>query len=155
MINKQLEKNKVIKKYVGFTLIEVMIVVAIIGILAAVAYPSYVDHLARSNRAEGQRELLRIANLQEQYFVESRVYTNDLTNLNLGASPFVTEHGRLQTLTHPTKGDYRLVANPVHAGAGKSPSNPAPRLGEHTEPLLKDLGYSETRIQGLRSDGII
>lgn len=93
MINKQLEKNKVIKKYVGFTLIEVMIVVAIIGILAAVAYPSYVDHLARSNRAEGQRELLRIANLQEQYFVESRVYTNDMTNLNLGASPFVTEHG--------------------------------------------------------------
>jgi crotonobetainyl-CoA:carnitine CoA-transferase CaiB-like acyl-CoA transferase len=70
-------------------------------------------------------------------------------------NPFVTEHGRLQTLTHPTKGDYRLVANPVHASAGESPSNPAPRLGEHTESLLKDLGYSKTRIQGLRSDGII
>jgi crotonobetainyl-CoA:carnitine CoA-transferase CaiB-like acyl-CoA transferase len=70
-------------------------------------------------------------------------------------NPFVTEHGRLQTLTHPTKGDYRLVANPVHASAGESPSNPAPRLGEHTESLLKDLGYSETRIQGLRRDGII
>ena len=70
-------------------------------------------------------------------------------------NPFVTEHGRLQTLTHPTKGDYRLVANPVHASAGESPSNPAPRLGEHTESLLKDLGYSKTRIQGLRRDGII
>ena len=70
-------------------------------------------------------------------------------------NPFVTEHGRLQTLTHPTKGDYQLVANPVHAGSGEPPSKPAPQLGEHTDALLEDLGYSETCIQGLRSDGII
>ena len=70
-------------------------------------------------------------------------------------NPFVREYGRLQTLTHPTKGDYQLIANPVHAGAGEPPSKPAPQLGEHTDALLEDLGYSETCIQGLRSDGII
>ena len=70
-------------------------------------------------------------------------------------NPFVTEYGRLQTLTHPTKGDYQLIANPVHAGAGEPPSKPAPQLGEHTDALLEGLGYSETCIQGLRSDGII
>ena len=77
----------------GFTLIELMIVVAVIGILAAVAYPSYVDHLTRSNRSEGQRELTRLANLQEQLMVDSRAYTADMTELGLAADPFLTENG--------------------------------------------------------------
>lgn len=77
----------------GFTLIELMIVVAIIGILAAVAYPSYVDHVTRSNRSEGQRELTRLANLQEQLMVDSRAYTADMTELGLAADPFLTENG--------------------------------------------------------------
>ena len=80
-------------RYKGFTLIEVLIVVAIVGILASIAYPSYVDNVARSNRSEGQRELLRIANLQEQYYVDNRVYASDMTKLNLGADPFITESG--------------------------------------------------------------
>lgn len=81
-----------IKRQLGFTLIELMIVVAIIGILAAVAYPSYTDSVARSNRSEGQRELLRIANLQEQFYMDNRSYTTDMTALGLNASPFVTEN---------------------------------------------------------------
>ena len=56
----------------GFTLIEVMITVAIIGILASVAYPSYVDFVTRSNRVEALQELTRFANLQEQYFIDHR-----------------------------------------------------------------------------------
>jgi type IV pilus assembly protein PilE len=59
----------------GFTLIELMITVSIMGILAAVAYPSYNDFVVRSNRAEAPRELVRLANLQEQLFVDSRAYT--------------------------------------------------------------------------------
>lgn len=81
------------KSTIGFTLIEVMITVAIVGILAAIAYPSYTSYVAKSNRGEGQRELLRIANLQEQYYVDNRTYTSDLTKLGLDKSPFITEHG--------------------------------------------------------------
>jgi len=87
--------RKSIKKSFGFTLIEVMIVVAIVGILATVAYPSYVEHVTRSNRAEALRELVRIANLQEQFFVDSRTYTANLSQLGLGsAANFETETGR-------------------------------------------------------------
>lgn len=80
-------------KLVGFTLIELLIAVAIVGIISAVAYPSYVDSMARSNRSEGQRELLRIANLQEQFYVDNRAYTNNMAALGLPADPFVTEFG--------------------------------------------------------------
>jgi type IV pilus assembly protein PilE len=67
----------------GFTLIEVMIVVAIIGILASVVYPSYTDFVVSSNRAEAPQQLVRLANLQEQLFVDSRFYTNDLSKLGV------------------------------------------------------------------------
>lgn len=65
----------------GFTLIELMITVAIIGILASIAYPSYTDFITRSNRSEGQRELLRYANLQEQVYVDSRFYAANMKGL--------------------------------------------------------------------------
>ncbi len=77
----------------GFTLIELLIVVAIVGILGSVAYPSYIDFTLRSNRTEGQRELLRLANLQEQLYVDSRAYTEDMTKLGMSADPYITENG--------------------------------------------------------------
>lgn len=73
----------------GFTLIEVMIVVSIIGILAVVVYPSYSEFIWRANRSEAQRELIRLANLQEQLFVDQRVYTTDMTVLGAPASPYL------------------------------------------------------------------
>jgi len=78
-----------ISKIRGVTLIELLIAVAIMGILASVAYPSYVDFVLRSNRAEAQTELLRIANLQEQYYLDQRTYASDMTKLGLGADPFI------------------------------------------------------------------
>lgn len=77
----------------GFTLVELMITIAIIGILASIAYPSYTDYVVTSNRAEAQRELVRIANLQEQYFVNTRTYTATLTDVGLAANPYVTDTG--------------------------------------------------------------
>lgn len=65
----------------GFTLVELLITVAIVGILATVAYPSYNDFVVRSNRSEAPRELVRLANLQEQLYVDSRAYTADMTDL--------------------------------------------------------------------------
>jgi len=68
----------------GFTLVELLITVAIIGILAAVAYPSYNDFVVRSDRSEAPRELVRLANLQEQLFVDSRAYTENVSDLGVG-----------------------------------------------------------------------
>ncbi|KFZ38265.1 methylation [Shewanella mangrovi] len=77
----------------GFTLIEVMIVVVIIGILASIAYPSYIDYVTRSNRSEAHAALMKVANLQEQYYLDNREYAETLTDLGLSSSPYETEHG--------------------------------------------------------------
>lgn len=59
----------------GFTLIEVMIVVAVIAILAAVAYPSYEAYIIRANRSAAQQLMLKIASREEQYRLDARTYT--------------------------------------------------------------------------------
>ena len=65
----------------GFTLIELMITIAIIGILAAIAYPSYTVYVAESARAEAHTSLLRASNLQEQYYLDNRGYTENMVDL--------------------------------------------------------------------------
>lgn len=77
----------------GFTLVELMIAVAIMGILTAIVYPSYSDFVLRGDRAEAQRELVRLANLQEQFFVDTRSYTGVLTNLGTNTDPHITDTG--------------------------------------------------------------
>jgi type IV pilus assembly protein PilE len=58
----------------GFTLIELMITVAIVAILAAIAYPSYVEQVARSRRADGQTALLEAAQWIERQYTFSNAY---------------------------------------------------------------------------------
>lgn len=58
----------------GFTLIELMITVAIIGILAAIAYPSYQDSILKGRRAEGRTALLNLLQQQERYYTQTGSY---------------------------------------------------------------------------------
>ncbi|MEH6455498.1 MAG: type IV pilin protein [Cocleimonas sp.] len=74
----------------GFTLIEVMIVVAILGIISAIAIPSYSEYVRKGKRTDAKVELLKLAQLQESYFVQNLSYAKDLTTgaggLGLGAA---------------------------------------------------------------------
>src|SRR5688572_26013081 len=67
----------------GFTLIEAMIVVAVIGLLSAIAYPSYTQYVIRANRSAAQQFMLRIASRQEQYRLDARSYASTVSALNL------------------------------------------------------------------------
>jgi type IV pilus assembly protein PilE len=77
----------------GFTLIEVMITVVIIGILAAIAYPSYTSFITKSGRSEGVAAVMRVSNLQEQYYMDNRIFAEDMTKLGMSSEPFLTENG--------------------------------------------------------------
>jgi len=70
-------------------------------------------------------------------------------------NPFVAEEGRLQTLPHRQRGSYRMVAPPVRCAGEEPPARPAPALGEHTEALLRELGYDAGRIRALRDAKVI
>lgn len=62
----------------GFTLTELIIAVAVVGILAAIALPSYTTQIARSNRSAAQKELLQLVSMQEIRFLRARGYGNTM-----------------------------------------------------------------------------
>ncbi|MAB45299.1 MAG: CoA transferase [Sphingomonadaceae bacterium] len=69
-------------------------------------------------------------------------------------NPFVQDEGRIQSIPLKDYGSYRTLDSPVKCGE-PTPSNPAPLLGQDTEQLLTDLGYSPDHITELRDSGII
>ncbi|HEY0845912.1 MAG TPA: type IV pilin protein [Noviherbaspirillum sp.] len=83
----------------GFSLIELMIAVAIVGIIAAVAYPSYTQYVLRSNRAAAQAHLSDIAQAEQQYLVDNRAYTATLSDLNGMTTPAAVSKYYTVTIT--------------------------------------------------------
>jgi len=74
----------------GFTIIEILIVTAIIGILAAVAIPAYNDHILTAKRTDGRGLLMTVMQAQERYFAENMEYTDDLTDLDYASATGVS-----------------------------------------------------------------
>ena len=70
----------------GFTLIEMLVVAAIISIFATIAIPSYQEFVLKSRRAEGISFLFQVMELQERYFTDNLSYATDLTELGYVSS---------------------------------------------------------------------
>ncbi|MES2148892.1 MAG: type IV pilin protein [Pseudomonadota bacterium] len=79
----QVKASSAMRRQHGFTLIELMVTMVIIGILAAIAYPSYVQYLLKSNRAAAQAHMLDIALQEQQYLADSRSYAATVAMLTM------------------------------------------------------------------------
>ena len=73
-------------KTAGFSFIELMITVAIIGILAMITYPTYMSHVTRTRRAEAMSHLLQDAGFMERFYTENGCYRNKGTDGVCGSS---------------------------------------------------------------------
>jgi len=95
----------------GFTLIEVLIVVAIVGILAAIAYPSYVEQVNKMRRADAQAALVELAARLQEYYVDQSPPT--YVNAPLG---IVNEHYDLSFAVDPTATNFTIAVQPKVGG---------------------------------------
>jgi type IV pilus assembly protein PilE len=75
----------------GMTLIELMVVVAIVAIVFALAFPSYERYVVRTKRAVAQNALLQVADRQQQFFMDNKQFAANLTNLGFNANPLVVD----------------------------------------------------------------
>lgn len=84
----------------GFTLMELMIVVVIVGILAGVAFPAYKAYVDRAKRTEGKAFLMEVAARQERYYFDNNSYASDARNLGYSSTTPKSDESHY-TLTNP------------------------------------------------------
>jgi type IV pilus assembly protein PilE len=99
----------------GFTLIELMIVVAIIAIIAAFAYPSYQRYVIKAKRAVAQNALLQVADRQQQFFMDNKRFAADMTNLGFSADPYVLGDDGMSTVASDAQAVYSISLSNVTA----------------------------------------
>ncbi len=102
----------------GFTLVEILIVITIIGILASIAYPSYQQYVVKANRAAAQQFLLEVASVQHQYFLANNgngFAHEDAINSLVSTSSNVSTYYAITFLptTDTTSSSFTITATPL------------------------------------------
>lgn len=78
--------NKHLSRQGGFTLVELLITITILAILVGLSVPAYDRYTRSANRAAAKSALERIMSLQEAFYLNNKIYTNDLTDLGYGSA---------------------------------------------------------------------
>ncbi|SOO17891.1 Type IV pilin PilE [Xanthomonas citri pv. fuscans] len=124
----------------GFTLIELMIVVAVVAILSAIAYPSYTEHVRKSRRAQAKVDLVEYGQLAERFHTVQNTYSGFTLPTNVSPREGGTAAYTL-ALTQQTQSGYVITATPAAAQA-------ADKCGT----LSIDQASRKTNSRGTKSD---
>ncbi|MGZ8163523.1 MAG: type IV pilin protein [Methylobacter sp.] len=130
----------------GFTLIELMIAVAITGILAAIAYPSYQDSVRKSRRADAKGALLGFANAMERRFTESNSY---LGAAGTTATPADTGAPRIYSTQSPVDGGPAYYNLRINAATASSYTLYAAPTGVQTNDKCGTLTLTQTGARNI------
>ncbi len=110
--HESLRSAKFCERAGGFTLIEVMIVVAIVAILASIALPSYQNYVIRSNRAAAIAFVTDVASRQQLYRVDARTFATSLDELRMSAPAEISAHYVISFNGTPTATAFTVQAVP-------------------------------------------
>ena len=77
----------------GFTLVEILLVVALVALFAGIALPLYEKSVTKARRSDAKVALLTVANRQESYMLDRSSYTDNMVDLGFGVDPMVSEEG--------------------------------------------------------------
>lgn len=97
----------------GFTLIELMIVVVIVGIIAAIALPSYQSYVVKGNRAAAQAFMMDVENRQKQYLLDARSYATDVATLGMTPPSDVSDFYTVSIATTSAPPAFTITATPI------------------------------------------
>jgi type IV pilus assembly protein PilE len=106
------------KRQLGFTLIELMIVITVLGIIVAIAYPSYTEQMRKSRRAEGMGELLELADRMERFYSDRGTYVGaSLGTAATNIYPTTSAKGYYTlSIASQTATDFSVSAAPTSKG---------------------------------------
>ena len=108
----------------GVTLIELMVVVAIVAAIFAFAFPSYERYIVRAERAVGQNVLMQVADRQQQFFMDNKRFAADLTNLGFTANPFIIDDDGASTVAGDVDAVYSVALSNVTATTWTATATP-------------------------------
>lgn len=100
----------------GFTLIETLIVIAILTIVSVISVSSYRDYMIRANRTDGTSLLLRVAAAQERFYLENNSYTTDTTALGFPSETSDNGYYKLGLNTLDPAIRFQAFVTPVPGG---------------------------------------